>query len=123
MGQSRSLWPYEIMDYFLVYVTKWLGGFPGHTPWGSHGCLGGPWARWGDVLQKDSDAAIESFWSCQLVEICYFFGLWGCPGSTMGVPRESSWRPRGGLGVTREPRGVPGIPSFYLTLYFCDKIP
>ena len=46
----------------VVHMTKRPGGFLRHTPSGSQGCLGGPWARWGDALHwRDSDAAIESF--------------------------------------------------------------
>ena len=33
-------------------TTKWPGGVARHTPGGSQGCPGGPWARWGDALWK-----------------------------------------------------------------------
>ena len=64
---------------------------------------------WGDALQrKDSDAAIESFWRCQLVETWSF--LW-----SVGVPDKFQADHGRSPGFQARPRDVPGIPGFLFT--------
>ena len=68
-------------------------------------------SRWDDALQqKDSDAAIESFWRCKFVEPLPILWSMGVPRGPRGVPGAS----RGGSqGRAWGSPGSQGAPKTY----------